>query len=184
MTKQDFINVYGLKQAEFTTKLTRKQASKKELATLKALCKTKTLGLVADIDDTVNVDAVNTGVDYKLAHRGTAQEHTLISVWSRNNVSHVTKKADYRDFGVRLHADVYENFEQFEAFKELVSEKTVQVYSEKNGFEVRYTFKSLADAIKFVADIADATATEQAEQEQEQTTEQSKEIATEQEQAQ
>lgn len=156
MNKNEFMNQYNLTQETFNSEYTRKKVSKKELATLKALCNTSTIGLSLDIDDTVNADAVNADIDYKLAHRGNAKQGTLISIWSRNAMTHATKKADYRDFGVRLHKETFATFFATDAFKELVADKNVQVFSHKDGYEVRYSFKSLADAVKFVFDIADA----------------------------
>ena len=156
MKKNEFIAQYALKNAEFSAENTRKKTTKKEFTTLKALAQTRTLDLHLDVDETVNTDAINTDIDYKLAHRGNAKEGSLISIWSRNASSHVTKKADYRDYGVRIHATTFTQYAEIDAFKELVAEMATQVFSHKDGYEVRYTFNTLADAIKFVFDVADA----------------------------
>ena len=156
MNKQEFIEKYNLTQAVFTAENTRKNVSKKEFATLKALCKTQTLGLTLDVDDTVNTDALNVAVDYKLAHRGNAHDGSLISIWSRNAQTHSTKKADYRDYGVRIHVATFERYADVAEFTQLTADMATQIFSHRNGYEVRYTFKTLADAVKFVFDVADA----------------------------
>lgn len=155
-----FANEYNLVEADFSAENTRKEVSKKELAILRALCKTNTLDFHCDVDDTVNADAINTDIDYKLAHTGNAKAGTLISIWSRNGHKHVSKKSDKRDFGVRLHHDIFVKFFATEKFREIVGERTIQLFNHKDGVEVRYSFNKLADAVKFVFDIADALKTD------------------------
>lgn len=171
MSKQEILSNYSLKQASFDEKSSRKAMTTKELATLKALCKTKTFGLVSLIDDIDNIATFNGDYDCKLAQSGNAKQHTLISIWSRNAISHKTKKADYRDFGVRFHVAKLEELCKSEEFKNSIKERNVQIYSHKDGLEVRFTFESLSDCLKFVADIAQhSTAQQETTQEQEKST--------------
>lgn len=157
MNKNEILSNYKLAQATFDSTNTRVAMTDKELATLRALCKTKTFGLVSLIDDIDNIATFNGDYDCKLAQSGNAKEHTLISVWSRNAVKHVTKKSDYRDYGVRFHVDKLTELCKNKDFAKLIEQSNVQVYSHRDGLEIRFTFKSLADCLKFVADISKAT---------------------------
>lgn len=157
MEKTTIFSNYSLKQASFDSTNKRVAMTEKELATLRALCKTKTFGLVSLIDDIDNIATFNGDYDCKLAQSGNAKEHTLVSIWSRNAIKHVTKKSDYRDYGVRFHVDKLAKLYSNKDFAKLIKDSNAQVYSEKNGYEVRFTFNSLADCLKFVADIDNAT---------------------------
>jgi hypothetical protein len=157
MEKTTIFSNYSLKQATFDNTNKRVAMTDKELATLKALCKTKTFGLVSLIDDIDNIATFNGDYDCKLAQSGNAKEHTLVSIWSRNAVKHVTKKSDYRDFGVRFHVDKLAKLYSNKDFAKLIKDSSVQVYSHKDGLEIRFTFNTLSDAIKFIADIDNAT---------------------------
>jgi hypothetical protein len=157
MEKTTIFSNYSLKQASFDNTNKRVAMTEKELATLRALCKTKTFGLVSLIDDIDNIATFNGDYDCKLAQSGNAKEHTLVSIWSRNAIKHVTKKSDYRDFGVRFHVDKLAKLYSNKDFAKLIKDSNVQIYSEKNGLEIRFTFNALSDALKFVADIDNAT---------------------------
>lgn len=155
MTKSEIISNYKLTQATFSKECTRKAMTDKELATLKALCKGKTFGLVSLIEDIDNIATFNGDYDCKLAQSGNAKEHTLISIWSRNAISHKSAKGnDYRDYGVRFHVDRLQELCKNKSFAKSIENSNVQVYSHKDGLEIRFTFTSLADCLKFVADIA------------------------------
>jgi hypothetical protein len=157
MEKTAIFSNYSLNQASFDNTNKRVAMTEKELATLRALCKTKTFGLVSLIDDIDNIATFNGDYDCKLAQSGNAKEHTLVSIWSRNAIKPVTKKSDYRDYGVRFHVDKLAKLYSNKDFAKLIKDSNVQIYSEKNGYEVRFTFNSLADCLKFVADIDNAT---------------------------
>lgn len=157
MEKTQILSNYKLMQATFDNTNKRVAMTDKELATLRALCKGKTFGLVSLIDDIDNIATFNGDYDCKLAQSGNAKEHTLVSIWSRNAVKHVTKKSDYRDFGVRFHVDKLTELYKNKDFAKLIENSNVQVYSHRDGLEIRFTFKSLADCLKFVADIDSAT---------------------------
>ena len=157
MEKTTIFSNYSLKQASFDNTNKRVAMTEKELAMLRALCKGKTFGLVSLIDDIDNIATFNGDYDCKLAQSGNAKEHTLISIWSRNAIKHVTKKSDYRDYGVRFHVDKLAKLYSNKDFAKLIKDSNVQIYSHKDGYEIRFTFNSLADALKFVADIDNAT---------------------------
>lgn len=157
MEKTTIFSNYSLQQATFDNTNKRVAMTDKELATLKALCKTKTFGLVSLIDDIDNIATFNGDYDCKLAQSGNAKEHTLVSIWSRNAVKHVTKKSDYRDYGVRFHVEKLAKLYSNKDFAKLIKDSNVQIYSHKDGYEVRFTFNALSDAIKFIADIDKAT---------------------------
>ncbi len=157
MEKTTILSNYKLAQATFDNTNKRVAMTDKELATLRAICKTKTFGLVSLIDDIDNIATFNGDYDCKLAQSGNAKEHTLVSIWSRNAIKHVTKKSDYRDFGVRFHVDKLAQLYKNKDFAKLIENSNVQVYSHRDGLEIRFTFKSLADCLKFVADIDNAT---------------------------
>lgn len=157
MEKTQILSNYKLMQATFDNTYKRVAMTDKELATLRALCKGKTFGLVSLIDDIDSIATFNGDYDCKLAQSGNAKEHTLVSIWSRNAIKHVTKKSDYRDYGVRFHVDKLASLYNNKDFAELIENSNVQVYSHRDGLEVRFTFKSLADCLKFVADIDNAT---------------------------
>lgn len=157
MEKTTIFSNYKLVQATFDNTNTRVAMTDKELATLRALCKGKTFGLVSLIDDIDNIATFNGDYDCKLAQSGNAKEHTLVSIWSRNAIKHVTKKSDYRDYGVRFHVDKLASLYKNSDFAKLIENSNVQVYSHRDGLEIRFTFKSLADCLKFVADIDNAT---------------------------
>lgn len=157
MEKSAIFSNYKLMQATFDNTNKRVAMTDKELATLRAICKTKTFGLVSLIDDIDNIATFNGDYDCKLAQSGNAKEHTLVSIWSRNAIKHVTKKSDYRDFGVRFHVDKLAQLYKNKDFAKLIEQSNVQIFSEKNGLEVRFTFNTLTDCLKFVADIDNAT---------------------------
>jgi hypothetical protein len=157
MNKNEIFINYKLQQATFDSTNKRVAMTDKELATLRAICKTKTFGLVSLIDDIDNIATFNGDYDCKLAQSGNAKEHTLVSIWSRNAVKHVTKKSDYRDYGVRFHVDKLAKLYKNKDFAKLIEDSNVQVYSHRDGLEIRFTFKSLADCLKFIADIDNAT---------------------------
>jgi len=175
MNKNEIFSNYKLVQATFDSNNTRVAMSEKELATLRALCKTKTFGLVSLIDDIDNIATFNGDYDCKLAQSGNAKEHTLISIWSRNAIKHVTKKSDYRDYGVRFHVAKLTELSKNKDFAKLIEQSNVQIYSHRDGLEIRFTFKSLADCLKFIADISKATKETQSKTQKEtQSKEQSK----------
>jgi hypothetical protein len=174
MNKNEVLSNYKLQQATFDNTNKRVAMTDKELATLRALCKTKTFGLVSLIDDIDNIATFNGDYDCKLAQSGNAKEHTLISIWSRNAIKHVTKKSDYRDYGVRFHVAKLTELSKNKDFAKLIENSNVQIYSHRDGLEIRFTFKSLADCLKFIADISKATKETQSKAKETQSKEQSK----------
>ena len=162
MNKREFIKKYNITEATFSNENTRKSITKKELAIIRALCgngdgKKGTIGLVAD--DISNVDAsienINGNVDFKFCHRGDTSKKTLVSFWSRNNVEkHVSKVTDKRDYGVRLHEGTFITlYEGSEDFRTRVTGMPAQVFKYDHGYEVRYTFSKVADAVTFIFDL-------------------------------